>query len=442
MRGKEKIKCVECGSMNVIKKGVRNNKFEVKPVFKCNDCFKKFTFSKIKNKTYPANVIMDCVSNYNLGYSLNESRKLTAKKFKIKVSEKTIYNWVKEFNNICSYHRIRGKAIKLFKPSEVFLNKIFFHQQPYRFCLHKAKTEIFVNEYFDALKEYLFDIARNCPNDLFNRVNIRGSQFKLDVDFSKVEVFRKENYACRLASLALSAAKNNRERHDAIERFMLCNDTCTIACEVPIYLFLDEIDISVFNFIGIKLNNKTISNNQNNDYNKNAIIKNNFNNEKIKNAITGHIDFVQLKFGSVYVLDYKPDASKVNAISQLFVYALALSIRTGIWLRNFKCAWFDEDGYYEFAPSDIVLRFGKVPRFRVREFFVRNKARRYFTSKEFQNSRTNFEATSHGFKGKRLEFRNKKLWILGRDLVVQAPDLGMVLGLGFENWENVWMEVV
>ena len=108
---------------------------------------------------------------------------------------------------------------------------------------------------------------------------------------------------------------------------------------------------------------------------------------KQNSAITGHIDFVQLKFGSVYVLDYKPDASKVDAVSQLFVYAVALSIRTGIWLRNFRCAWFDENGYYEFAPSDMVLKFCKVPRHRFREFFARNKERRYFTSKEFQQNK-------------------------------------------------------
>ena len=42
-----------------------------------------------------------------------------------------------------------------------------------------------------------------------------------------------------------------------------------------------------------------------------------------------------------------------------------------------------ENGYYEFAPSDIVLRFCKIDRQRFREFFVRNKERRHFTSREF-----------------------------------------------------------
>jgi hypothetical protein len=32
-----------------------------------------------------------------------------------------------------------------------------------------------------------------------------------------------------------------RERHPAVQDFMLTNDSCTVACEVPVYLAAEEI---------------------------------------------------------------------------------------------------------------------------------------------------------------------------------------------------------
>jgi ATP-dependent exoDNAse (exonuclease V) beta subunit len=68
-------------------------------------------------------------------------------------------------------------------------------------------------------------------------------------------------------------------------------------------------------------------------------------------VITGHIDFVQVRNGYVHILDYKPEAKKEkHAHVQLTIYALALARRTGLKLKDFKCAWFDEKDYFEFFP--------------------------------------------------------------------------------------------
>lgn len=384
---KEIVYCKECGSKNIIKKGKSKTKFLVKQIYKCKDCNKRFVLGF--GKSYPAKIIMDSATSYNLGNNLAETSKIIKKRHKVKVPEKTIYSWVKEFNEICSYYRIRDKAKKLVKPKDIVFKKIFRHLQLYKFRYHKAKIEFFINEYFNGLRDYLLDISKNCPNELF-KDSFRISNVDLNIDISKIKIFKKENYACKLASLALKSANKNSERHDKLQEFMLANDTCTIATEVPVYLFLDEIkQYGVLGLLEIPLNKNT--SNENNQSGGNGLLALKVKHEalhppvhiKQESAITGHIDFVQLKFGSVYVLDYKPDASRVDAVSQLFVYALALSVRTGIWLRNFRCAWFDENDYYEFAPSDIVLRFCKVPKQRVREFFVRNKERRHFTSREF-----------------------------------------------------------
>ena len=73
----------------------------------------------------------------------------------------------------------------------------------------------------------------------------------------------KQNYAVKLANIALSITKNNKERHDIIENFMLINDTATIATEIPIYLTKEE--------------------------------------SPTKQNLTGHIDILQIRYHKLYI---------------------------------------------------------------------------------------------------------------------------------------------
>jgi len=58
------------------------------------------------------------------------------------------------------------------------------------------------------------------------------------------------------------------------------------------------------------------------------------------------------------ILDYKPDAShEKTVIDQLLLYAIALSRRTGIHLRQIQCAWFDEKNYYRFPSLQAYYAF-------------------------------------------------------------------------------------
>jgi len=137
-------------------------------------------------------------------------------------------------------------------------------------------------------------------------------------------------------------AKNNRERHEVVQDFMLTNDTATLACEVPVYLYPDE--AAEFGFL------------------KNSGVDS-------REGITGHIDLIQIRFGYIHLLDFKPMAAKKKyAMAQLLVYTLALSARTGIWLRNFICGWFDEKDYFEFRPADVVLKLKEVDRTEMRKY--------------------------------------------------------------------------
>ena len=233
----EKVKCRYCNSKNIIKKGKRKTKLLVKQIYYCKDCDKKFILSDIKNKTFSTKIIMEAISYYNLGNTLEKTSKIVNSKYKIKTNQKTIHNWVKEFKKICTYHRLRKEIIKDYNGNDIICEKLFRHIQPYLFKYHKAKINYFINDYFSSLRDYLKTIRENCPDSLFLEPNVRCSKLNLPAKF---RINHTYNYACKLAKLALEVASNNKERHEVVQDFMLANDSCSVAVEVPVYLFLDE----------------------------------------------------------------------------------------------------------------------------------------------------------------------------------------------------------
>ena len=132
--------------------------------------------------------------------------------------------------------------------------------------------------------------------------------------------------------LALNLAKNNNQRHQSIQDFFLINDSTTIATELPIYL--TNWDAGYYR-------------------NQKGFI---FPLNSYKTPITGHIDILQIRNGLLHILDYKPDADKIQPIEQLTIYALALIRKLTLPLYHLKCAWFDENNYFEFFPLHAVYK--------------------------------------------------------------------------------------
>jgi hypothetical protein len=178
--------------------------------------------------------------------------------------------------------------------------------------LHNWKLNEFVK--FNGLKKYLKDMDTWINKYFHIGEGQRCSQLKSVRNFN---VKIKKNFACSAVSNALGACRNNKQRHSMVENYLLYNDNSTIAIEVPVWLW-----------------------------------------DKKIGSITGHIDILQVRFGKIWIMDYKPGAKSVDKLqvgSQLYWYARALSFRTGIPMRKFMCAWFDEEVYYEFAPNKIKL---------------------------------------------------------------------------------------
>lgn len=322
-----------------IKHGKRKIKRTMVQIYKCRTCGKFFSDNALKHKSYDAKTILRAISTYNSGYTFDQTAKQMSKRFHQKIPLSTIQSWMKEYSSTCTFYRLREEAIKLHKPEEMIFTHHLQHNQIYKFQLHDAKLNLASKELpeqkFQLLKSYLDRVSTDqFPHHIFQPKHddtleelSRSSQLKFEtLDFVRME---KQNLANALTSLGLHLAKTNYERHEAVQDFMITNDSVTVACEVPLYLTND--DINYFKSKGFKFDFK--------DY---------------QTPITGHIDVLQIRNGLVHILDYKPDAGKVNAVNQLTIYALALASRTKLAVRDFKCAWFDDKNYFEFFPLHAV----------------------------------------------------------------------------------------
>ena len=188
--------------------------------------------------------------------------------------------------------------------------------------IHTLKTNI-AGKTFPQLRNYIRSLPSKCPEKPFQS-GPRCSTLKIDVKPIKTT---KHNNAPRMAELALTLAKTNRERHQKVEDFFMINDTATIATEVPVYIYPNELTKSEQEKCGLTLNE----------------------------PLSGHIDLLQQRFTKIHILDYKPNANRNDkaTIDQLFLYSLALSKRINVPLRNIVAAYFDENNYFQIQPSEI-----------------------------------------------------------------------------------------
>ena len=340
--------CPHCQSTLTVKHGKREIKRTTVQVYKCNTCNRFFSDRKVKGRSYDAKTIMRAVTYYNLGYTMEQTKREMAKRFHRKIPLSTLRSWIKGYAKVCRFARLRKEAVKLFGRDNMVFSHSLQHNQVYNYQMHNAKLALVANELpqrkFSLLASYLRKIpTQNFPHYLFQHAAsddredgnitkkraIRASQVEFDsLDFMRLS---KRNFANALASLALHLAKTNRQRHEAIQSFMTANDSVTVACEVPVYLTGDDIRYYLSKGFTLDL-------------------------ENCKTPVTGHIDILQIRNGLIHILDYKPGAERIDATSQLTIYALALASRTGLAVKDLKCAWFDDKNYYEFFSLHAVYR--------------------------------------------------------------------------------------
>ncbi|MFH1392763.1 MAG: PD-(D/E)XK nuclease family protein [Patescibacteria group bacterium] len=356
--GEERIAetCPYCNSKNFVKRGKRKKKLETVQLYLCRKCEKTFTAQFSKGKHYPLNLVIEGMSYYNLGYNLEDSCRLLNQKFGVNPGASTLGGWITQYSGLCRYSRLRPYAIKLCKPEKTVEVTTMAHRQIYRFRYHRPKmrltiVEMYKHKKFEALKDYLDGVSSETPHQYFQD-GIRISEVKTKFDKSQMIVRSKKNYANMLANFVLQAVKDNKSRHEAMQRFIIANDSVTVATEVPVYIRKEDIE-----HMENQLSFKIVAEGGLEIKGKKQV--------EFPKLLTGHIDILQVRNGQIHILDYKPNAAKEKPLEQLTWYALALSRLTGLRLYEFKCAWFDEKDYFEFFPLHMVKKIANRKKKRV-----------------------------------------------------------------------------
>ena len=301
----------------------------------------------MRNKTYPLRTVLDALSLYSLGYSMEDTVARVRSKSGRRIGSSTLAGWIAEHKAHMSYLRLRESGRRLFPPAQTIRSIKLYHRQIYGYAFHRSKLELLRKGELDdkrhgdtrfaPLANFLEAVPLICPHDLF-RAEERGRASQAHpgfADVARIIVNRKENVATQIAGLIIPAVGNNKLRHETLQRFMLTNDSVTVAIEVPIWL--TEPDITALEKQhGIELVPQVGA---------------------AERTVTGHIDFLQMRNGAVHILDYKPGARTNKPVAQLAIYALALTrLVPGLKLFDIKCAWFNEEEYCEFFPRTLFNR--------------------------------------------------------------------------------------
>ena len=369
------LKCPYCRSENIVKRGFRKKKRERVQLYLCRNCKRVFTANISKGRHYPVSMILDGLSLYYLGYSLEKVCGFLNKKSNFSVYPATLSAWISEYREFCPFSRMRYFALKDYNPKNMVAYATLAHRQLFRYRLHRAKCGLIIEDdfrhrRFGPLRDFLELVPSECPHQFFSK-GLRASESPLAFSKKQMIVRGKKNFAVKTCKFVLQSVKERRKRHDAVQKFMLYNDSVTVATEVPVYIDREDL-LHLQSQLGFQIYQKTrktrkIRKSEKSDNQKAGKSDLSGSSDDLKlrvseysecsdlpKLITGHIDVLQIRNGQIHILDYKPGAEKERPIEQLTLYAMALSRLTGLRLFEFKCAWFDEEDYFEFYPLHVL----------------------------------------------------------------------------------------
>src|SRR5215831_18749351 len=226
LTAKQPDACPSCGSRNLARRGKRKKHLEIVQLWRCKSCKRTFTPgpAALRNKTYPLRIILGALTDYNLGYTLEQTAERLKKKTNRSVSPSTITTWLEQYRQHCSYRRLRSEGLRHFPANQTVRSIKLYHRQIYSFAYHRPKLQFLRagdlddkrtgDTHFATLADFLESVPTNCPHDLFRRDDdpkARASQANPDfADVSRIIVNRKQNAATDTAALIIPAVGNNK----------------------------------------------------------------------------------------------------------------------------------------------------------------------------------------------------------------------------------------
>jgi transposase-like protein len=138
---KPPTRCPHCNSIRLIKKGTRAKKLERVPLYHCRACGCTFSAGPlaIRNKTYPLPEILEALTLYNRGSTLENTAAKISSRYGHRVAASTISRWLSEHSTLASFRRLRARARRLFSPTRIIRAQKLYHRQVYEFAYHRAK---------------------------------------------------------------------------------------------------------------------------------------------------------------------------------------------------------------------------------------------------------------------------------------------------------------
>ena len=167
--------CPRCGSHTISRKGVRKKKLEIVQLWRCASCKRTFTPgpAALRNKTYPIRLVLQALTLYNLGYSLNETARRLKSKSGRAISPSTIATWIGAHKEHTTFRRLRAEATTIYPPAQTIRSIKLYHRQVYAYAYHRSKLALMrcnpQHRRFEALATFLGNIPSTCPHELFRR---------------------------------------------------------------------------------------------------------------------------------------------------------------------------------------------------------------------------------------------------------------------------------
>ena len=246
--------CPHCGSHAVSRKGLRKKKLEIVQLWRCASCKRTFTPgpAALRNKTYPIRMVLQALTLYDLGYSLNETAKRLKSKSGRAISPSTIATWIGSHKEHTTFRRLRAEASTIYPPEQTIRSIKLYHRQIYAYAYHRSKLALLrrnpQHQRFEALASFLENIPSTLPA---RALPPRGrSESPRLASAPRVCGLRPHRHQPQRehgdgnCGLIIPAVGTNKLRHETLQNFMLANDSSTVAVEIPIWLTEDEIAIS------------------------------------------------------------------------------------------------------------------------------------------------------------------------------------------------------